>query len=139
MPEWLTFLLADTSALQLVFWIIAISALIGTIVKLWPSLTAFVRIVNATAGLPDFIERTDATLLAQDEKIAEIHHEVNYNNGGSVKDAVSRVETGVAGLYVKVQELADADASLAAADAVLRKELEDTRPGVPPRNPKEKP
>lgn len=134
MPEWLTFLLADTSALQLVFWIIAICALVGTVVKLWPAISKFVHIVNATAGLPTFIERTDVTLAAQnstlkeqDKKIAEIHHEVNYNNGSSVKDAVSRVEAGVAGLYQKVNELA-------ATDAELRKDLEDTRPNPKKEN-----
>ena len=35
---------------------------------------------------------TTATLKSQDEKIAEIHHEVQYNNGTSVKDSIERIE-----------------------------------------------
>jgi len=117
MPEWLTFLLADTSALQLVFWVVAIFALIAVFVKLWPALSQFVTIMNAVTGLPQFIERTD-------QRIDEIHHEVHYNDGSSAKDAIKRVEEGVAGLYAKVDELTEADAS-------IREELEHTRPNPP--------
>jgi len=70
--------------------------------KGWPWLQAFARaiiktaeVVNAVQELPEFITRTDATLAAQDEQIADIHHEVHFNNGSSVKDAVTRVETTV--------------------------------------------
>ena len=37
-------------------------------------------------------------------QIAEIHHEVHYNNGSSVKDAVTRVEQKVDGLIVIEEE-----------------------------------
>ena len=127
MPEWLTFLLADTSALQLVFWFIAIGALITVIVKLWPALTQLVTIVNSVTGLPSFIARTDATLLSQDVKIEAIHHEVNYNNGTSVKDSQARTE------QVITEEIMPALKALTAADEQLRADIEDTQ------NPKETP
>lgn len=127
MPDWLKFLLADTSALQLVFWIIAICALIGAIVKLWPTLNTFIKIVNATAGLPAFIERTDGS-------IENLRHQVENDHTSNLRDdvtaaleGVDRVERGVKGLYEKVGELTE-------ADAAIRQDLEDTRPGRPPRN-----
>lgn len=127
MPEWLTFLLADTSALQLVFWFIAIGALIAVIVKLWPALTQLVTIVNSVTGLPSFIARTDATLLRQDVKIGAIHHEVHYNNGTSVKDSQARTER------VITEEILPALKMLADADVQLRADIEDTQ------SPKETP
>ena len=67
---------------------------------------------------------TAATLAGQDRQIAEIHHEVKYNNGSSVKDAVGRVERGVAGIYDRLD----------AADVIsrkLREDLEQTKPPQP--------
>ncbi|MGW9587511.1 hypothetical protein [Microbacterium sp. NPDC055455] len=94
--------------------------------KGWPWLKSFAKailntaqIIDSVKELPEFIARTDATLAGQDTKIAEIHHEVHYNNGSSVKDAVRRVETGVAGLYGEIAELKE-------ADAALRRDMEDT-------------
>ena len=71
--------------------------------KGWPALKKFARavltfahVVDAVQGLPAFIDRTDATLEEQNERIAEIHHEVHFNDGSSVKDAVIRTEQDVA-------------------------------------------
>lgn len=127
MPEWLVFLLGDTSALQLVFWFIAIGALITVIVKLWPALTQLVTIVNSVTELPEFIARTDETLLSQDVKIEAIHHEVQYNNGTSVKDSQARTER------VITEEIMPALKTLADADVQLRADIEDTQ------SPKETP
>lgn len=131
-PDWLATLLGDTSALQLVFWAIAIAALIGMLIKFWPLLTNIVVIVNALVSLPKFMEGTTATLEAQNSKIAEIHHEVNYNNGSSVKDAVHRVEQGVKGIYVRLDS-ADADRDK------LRDDLEHTRPAAVRKRPTKTP
>jgi len=135
-PEWLKFLLSDASALQLVFWIIAIGALIAVIVKLWPSLSQFVNIMNAVTGLPVFIaetkvtlDKTGATLAAQDlmlqsqdVAIKSIYHETHNNNGSSIKDSQDRTEK-----LVK-EEVLPRLKTLADADDQLRKDLEDTRP-----------
>lgn len=95
LPEWLTFLLADSSTLQVVFWIVAIGSLIALIVKLWPAIGKFVKIVDATAGLPAYIKRADARHEDLALKVSEIHHEVHFNNGTSVKDAAVRTESRV--------------------------------------------
>lgn len=74
------------------------------------------QVLDSVKGLPAFIERTDA-------RIGEIHHEVHFNNGSSVKDSAirtelavrelketaDRLEVGVAGLYTRVDELAAVD------------------------------
>ena len=96
----------SVSLWQLVGWSAGAIAFIGFIVfmrkKGWPwilgtarAVLTFARVVDAVQGLPDFIDRTDRTLAAQNKQIADIHHEVHFNNGSSVKDAVTRVEQKV--------------------------------------------
>lgn len=104
----------------------AVSFVVGVRVfvrRAWPWLRSFAQAILSTAqlidsvkGLPAFIERTDA-------RISEIHHEVHFNNGSSVKDSAirteravgeltetaGRLEVGVAGLYRRVDELAAVD------------------------------
>jgi hypothetical protein len=65
----------------------------------WRTVSGFVETINALSALPealssqeDFRALTTATLAAQDLKIEEIHHEVHFNNGSSVKDAIERIE-----------------------------------------------
>ena len=119
-------LFGQMTVVQAIFWILAIVALIGAVVKLWKPMNQFTAIINATVGLPAYIARADARGVTMDEKIKEIedkingiHHEVNYNNGTSVKDAVDRVELGVRGLYKQIEVLARTDDE-------LRREIEDT-------------
>lgn len=139
--------------------LVFLGALFVLVRRAWRALSVVIRIGDALPALvklPAFMDRTDATLEAQNAKIDEIHHEVNYNNGSSVKDAIARVETttstlaktvrgnttklttmqrnqgriekGVKGLYDRV----DANEKTAAEDraniAAAQKELEDTRP-----------
>jgi hypothetical protein len=113
----------------------ALAALIAFAHKSWTVLNLFVTRSNMLDALPKFIEDTTntladlgetqagqiKTLAAQDIKIEEIHHEVQYNNGSSVKDATRRIEVGVKGVYVRL-DAADADR------AELRRDLEETRP-----------
>ena len=73
LPEWLVFLLADTSLLQAVFWSVAIGGLIAILIKLWPSIRNLVKIVDAVAGLPQFIERTDDSIGALRRQVENDH------------------------------------------------------------------
>lgn len=125
--------------LQLVLILGAVAAalvgLIALIHKMWTLVTRTVHTLENLELLPKFMEETKATLKAQDEgaiirdrKIEEIHHEVNYNNGSSVKDAISRVEDGVAGLYRRA-DTTDQNAS------DLRDDLENTKPVIRRRKP----
>lgn len=128
MPGWFTEWAESVNLLELILILSAISAAVSGVVlfvrKGWPWLKSFAKAILNTAdlidsvkGLPAFIERTDATLEAQDTKIAEIHHEVHYNNGSSVKDAVDRVERGVKAVYDELTQ----------ADAEIRRQIEDTK------------
>lgn len=101
MPNW-TDLFGDLLAVQVAAWIAAFFLLLVLIVKVWPWIRGLVRLVDNLQSLPAFMERTDQELKSQTEKISEIHHEVNYNNGGSVKDAVSRLDANVTELIERV-------------------------------------
>lgn len=115
------------SVAQAVLWVLGVLAIITFVVKVWPKLRALVKLVDALAILPAFIERTDT-------KLAEIHHETHNNDGSSIKDSVDRIELGVRGLYNRTD-------ALEAADTKLREDLENTRPPVRRRTikPKETP
>jgi hypothetical protein len=131
LPGWMqtTLLWAAILTVFLTF----VAAVTGFVKKVWPALKLFITTVDSLNDLPRFMVTTAASLAAQDTKIAEIHHEVNYNDESSVKDAVARVELGVKGIY---QRLDTAD-SVAAA---LRRDLEVTRPKpIRKRTPKDTP
>jgi hypothetical protein len=87
-------------------WVIAVAAVVAfiagairTVPPAWRVVSTFVKTINALADLPGELEKqaqfradTERTLAGQDKQIADIHHEVHYNNGSSVKDAIRRVE-----------------------------------------------
>lgn len=140
LPEWAQWVLLIGAILT------ALGVIVVTVRKAWPAFVVFVRTLarfvstmNALADLPQFMITTAATLQAQDagaierdKKIEEIHHEVHYNNGSSVKDAIKRVEDGVAGLYTKPE--------IDAKTKVLSEEIKKTRPRQPvPRRRNYKP
>jgi hypothetical protein len=147
-PEFQTWA-ESVSLWQVIGWSAGIIAFVGFIVfmrkKGWPwilgtarAVLTFARVVDAVQGLPDFIERTDSTLQAQNLQIADIHHEVHYNNGTSVKDGVQRVETGLAAVHAEVAtvalELAQAKEALTLSDARTRQDLEERRAVEDTRN-----
>ncbi len=83
----------------------ALAAIIGlpvAFVKGWPLLKRAVAIGGALEKLPEMAveisaltigQRTQAETLAhQNDQLAIIKHEVEFNNGSSVKDAVVRTE-----------------------------------------------
>lgn len=75
----------NVSVFQAVGWVLGGLAVIAFIVKGWPKIRAAVRLIDALGELPQFMADTT-------QKINDIHHEVHYNNGTSVKDAISRLE-----------------------------------------------
>lgn len=131
-PDWLQQWLKTVSLWDVTLWALGAAVAIWLIRRFvkkgWPALklfakrlTAFINTVDAVVGLPAFIARTDATLEAQNTKIADIHHETHNNNGSSIKDSTDRIEEGVAGLYKRVDQLED---NL----ATLRTDFDDTHP-----------
>jgi hypothetical protein len=113
--------------------------------KAWTAMSLVITRINSLDDLPRFMVTTAATLEAQDKQmtanastlaaqdllIEDIHHEVKFNNGSSVKDAIQRVEFGVKGIYARLDS-ADRDRDN------LRHDLEVTRP-VPIRKRTTKP
>jgi hypothetical protein len=76
----------------------AASALIGlwvAMVKLWPHVKRFVAIGSVAERLPEMAEQVAdlvKTQAAQTKVLETIRHEVEFNNGSSVKDAITRIE-----------------------------------------------
>jgi len=122
-------------------WIIAAMAIIGfiggairVIPSAWRVVSRMVTTINALSDLPDelklqaeFRDETKTRFDEQDKQISEIHHEVHYNNGSSVKDATKRIETGVEGLYKQIEELKDSDISQSSR-------IDDIESFLPPRD-----
>lgn len=117
---------SSVSVLQAAAWTVGFLAVVAFLVKGWPKIRALVKLIDALAGLAKFMADTTATLKAQDRKIGDIHHEVRYNNGTSVKDGLDRVEKGVAAINVRL-DVADKDRQ------ELREDLESTGPHPPAR------
>lgn len=131
-PSWLQWLLAVAAVLAFV------GGGIRAIPPAWRFVTRFVSTVNELAELPReltelrkfrsdtalTLSEQNTTLAKQDRKIAEIHHEVNFNNGSSAKDAIIRIEKGVAGLYEEIDALKQEDAD-------IRRDFENTQPHPP--------
>jgi hypothetical protein len=89
----------QVSIFQVAVWVVIAIMLFLLLRKFWPLISNTVAVVNALLALPAFIaaqglfrDEVKAELAAQTETILEIHHEVNYNNGSSVKDAIARLE-----------------------------------------------
>lgn len=121
LPDWIDRLLGEMSALQMLFWLIAVIALVAAIVKVWPALSQFVTIVNATAGLPDYIARADERHKRLEDKVDGIYHETHNNDGSSIKDSVDRIETSIN------RDVTPALAKLAQSDDDLWAALDDTQ------------
>jgi hypothetical protein len=87
------------SVAQAVVWVLAAFAILAFVVKAWPFIRNMFNILDALVNLPKYMADTS-------EKLESIHHEVNYNNGSSVKDAITRIESGVmkAELHMKRQD-----------------------------------
>ena len=71
----------------------------------WPHYEALTRPWVTVAGTPAHPLDAVITTAAQDTKIAEIHHEVQYNNGSSVKDAIKRVEPNLTAATSVTEEI----------------------------------
>jgi len=138
-PTWLQWLLAVAAVLAF------IGGGVRAIPPAWKFVTRFVTTMNDLGELPAelaelrtfrtetaiTLAKQNTALARQDKRIAEIHHEVHFNNGSSVKDAavrtekaVTRVEEGVAGLYDEID-------TLKKADAELRDDFQKTQPSNP--------
>lgn len=94
MPEWLKDL-ADTERLLTTAFILFILWLMGrSILKSWKFWSKLVGLINGLVGTdekPGIMARMES----MESQVATIHHETTPNHGGSIKDAVARIETGL--------------------------------------------
>jgi hypothetical protein len=97
----------DISVAQAAVWVIGFFALFTFVVKAWPFIRSFFQILDALVKLPAFIIKTDKFMDDTAESVKDIHHEVQFNNGSSVKDAVQRIENKVSKLEVSSQSLSN--------------------------------
>jgi len=81
--DWPTFL-ASISLLQVAVVVCALWVIWRLLVKFWPFLRKLMATVDAIQQIP-----------AMSQQIKDIHHEVHFNNGSSVKDAVTRMEQSI--------------------------------------------
>ena len=133
--DW-TFLEA-INLLQVAIVIVALYVIARLLMRFWPWLRKVMDLTAAIGQLPDFIERTDLTLQSQEMAIKSIYHETHKNDGSSLKDAVGRVEEGVAALHLKGAKLTAEAVDQAAITEKLRVDLEKTKPGRQATNAKE--
>lgn len=104
---------------QAVLWVVGGFAVLAFVVKAWPFIRNMFNILDALVSLPEYMKETSA-------KLESIHHEVNYNNGSSVKDAITRIEAGVKQAEIHMKEQ---DRKLVEAEG----RLQDIEGAVPPK------
>jgi len=104
MFNWISLLLEDITAMQVAAWIALVIGLTILVRKIWRPLKRLIKLTDALSELPEFIPTQRVEMQALRQEVREIHHEVHYNNGSSVKDAVGRIETGVARMHEKFED-----------------------------------
>lgn len=112
MTEFWSALVESVGAIQIVGVLVAIIIALVLIMKVWPTLSALVKITDSIKALPEFMETTT-------RKVQDIHHETHYNNGSSIKDSSKRTERALETVMEKID-------ALAASDDELRARVHDT-------------
>jgi len=101
------------------------------LIRFWPWLKKVIAFIEALGKLPIFMAETNTTMAQQSKALADIHHEVHYNNGTSVKDSMERVELGVKGIYHRLDGLEDSVEVLHETDEKLSDQIEEqTQPHI---------
>lgn len=132
-PQWIVDLLRSVNLWEALLWIIGVGGVGAWLLRFgpraWRGVRAFAKgilnaaeILAAVQGLPAFIDRADRRHDALEQKVGEIHHEVHYNNGSSIKDSQLRTER------VIEQEILPAITRLSEVDDWLSEEIERTNP-----------
>jgi hypothetical protein len=132
-PRWIIELLEAVNLWEALIWIVGVGAALAWLIRFgpraWRGAKALAKgflnaadILAAVQGLPAFIDRADRRHAALEQKVGEIHHEVHYNNGSSIKDSQLRTEK------VIEQEILPAIVKLSEVDDYLAEEIERTNP-----------
>lgn len=125
MPEWLSAWLDQISGLELV---LAVAAIIAVIVWLWRTkpwrgvvavargIVQGTQILESVKDLPRFIEKTE-------QQLDSIYHETHFNNGSSIKDAVTRTESVVNQMKQQLDATTGTVNTVAETVAVIEEEI----------------
>lgn len=124
--------LADVDLVQLAATLAILGIIAVTIIKSWRPVRAVVRFFDAMIGgeerdrdghklRPGILDR----MTSLEQKVAEIHHEVHYNNGSSVKDSTARLEDTTRRQEDALRRIEDAQQQLLASTAEDARNLAD--------------
>jgi len=69
----------------IIWTVFLITALVATLIKIWPFISKVVHTIDIISELPDRLDKIEARLMG-------VEHEVKTNGGSSIKDAVKRIE-----------------------------------------------
>jgi hypothetical protein len=69
----------------IIWTVFLITALVATLIKIWPFISKVVHTIEIISELPDRLDKIEARLMG-------VEHEVKTNGGSSIKDAVKRIE-----------------------------------------------
>lgn len=98
------------SSSDVLLWILCASAVAYALKKVWPFVRQFVHVVDLLSELPARLKTMDGRFDDQDKKLdligerfnkqdetlAKIQHEVENNDGSSLKDSANRTERALA-------------------------------------------
>lgn len=69
----------------IIWTVFIITAILATLIKLWPFISKVVHTVEIIGELPDRLDKIESRLMG-------VEQEVRTNGGSSIKDAVKRIE-----------------------------------------------
>ena len=69
----------------IIWTVFLITALVATLIKIWPFISKVVHTIDIISELPDRLDKIEARLMG-------VEQEVKTNGGSSIKDAVKRIE-----------------------------------------------
>jgi hypothetical protein len=69
----------------IIWTIFIIIAILGVLIKIWPTISKMVYTVNIISELPERLDKIE-------QRLKGVENEVKTNGGSSIKDAVKRIE-----------------------------------------------
>ena len=63
--------------------------------KLWPFIRRAVKVIDSASTLPEELEKLHTKIDTLGTDVAAVKHEVQTNNGSSLKDAIGRSEKSI--------------------------------------------
>jgi len=69
----------------IVWTVFLIVAIIGVLMKIWPTISKIVYTIDIISELPERLDKIE-------ERLKGVEYEVKTNGGSSIKDAVKRIE-----------------------------------------------